>query len=84
MPDPFDNVVFKGDVSPEAKEAIRQFSANAAASPRSFAFSIAKRTYPREVELFKREKDGKLHMRMVYELKVEDGALFSSLVLTVP
>ena len=68
-----EDVVWKGDITPEVKDGIRQFMEAGASRP-TFAPSVSARAVPKEIEVFKREKDGKAQARVVYEMKVEDGA----------
>lgn len=69
------DIVFKGNIPDNVKTTIRNL---ADWRPQDgipiFAFDIRSRLCPKEMELFERGKDGKVHARAVYELKVESGA----------
>ena len=67
------DIVFKGDIPDKAKSLIRKFVDLRDDGVR-FASSVGTRLCPKEIELFKRERDGRMQARVVFELKVEPGA----------
>ena len=70
------SIVFKGDLSPEVQNQIRDFT-EAIISRGSFAYSVGSKLVAKEVDISKREKDGKPQARVVYEMTVDDSACFA-------
>ena len=68
-----DNIVFKGDISPDVQAQVRKF-ADAVVTRGAFAHSVGGKLVAREVQVSNREKDGKPQARVVYEMTVDEGA----------
>ena len=64
--------VFKG-VPPEMQENLMKMP-DTLASGRVFAYDVGRRLALEEVDVSPRDKDGKLHARLIHTITVEDGA----------
>ncbi|KAI0352970.1 hypothetical protein OH77DRAFT_648686 [Trametes cingulata] len=76
MPDSRETTVpvFTGDIPPRVQEEIRDFS-QVVMQRGAFARSTGSSLVLKDVSVFKREKDGKLHARVTYETVVHEEML---------
>ena len=73
MPSDTSDIVWTGDFTQDLKDEITR-SGSFLISGEGFAQSTTRRLKMKEVALYRRDKDGKPHSRVTFELVVDKGA----------